>query len=124
VLHSITHLRNPPDGSELRMLFLYVSLHDPSMIVCLNLPISTTQRLSLWSRRTRHELRNLARSLIVSHLGREQGVGQRTNDHHRITTIRYEDLGEGIQPTERRAISGEYRAQQSRTMLMSDDSRT
>jgi len=88
------------------MLFLYVSLHNPLMIACLNLPISTDQRSSLWSRRTRHELRDLARLLIVRHLRREQGVETQTDDNRRVTTVRYEDLSD--HSVEHWATNGTY----------------
>jgi hypothetical protein len=88
------------------MLYLYVSLHSPSMIILLNLPISTRQRSSLWSRRTRREIRDLAQSLIIGSLGGEQGVGLGRNDDVRVTTVRYENL-EGY-PIERRMTNGEW----------------
>jgi hypothetical protein len=53
------------------MWFVYVSLNNPLVIACLNLPVSTNQSSSLWSRRTRCELRDLARSSISDDLRRK-----------------------------------------------------
>lgn len=61
------------------MLIIYVSLNNPLVIAFLNLPISTKQRSSLWSRRTRRELRDLARSSISDDLrrrGKMDGQGR------------------------------------------------
>jgi hypothetical protein len=88
------------------MLFLYVSLHGPSMIALLDLPISTSQRSSLWSRRTRHEMRDLARSLIVSSLRNKQRVESDRNDDSLIATARHENL-EGYL-AERHEANGEW----------------
>jgi hypothetical protein len=91
------------------------------MIACLDLPISTNQRSSPWSCRTRRELRDSARSLIVGNLRRKQGVGSGTDDYDRVTTVRHDDL-EG-QSVERRTTSGECHTRKSRTILMPDGSR-
>jgi hypothetical protein len=91
------------------------------MIACLDLTVSKEQRSSPWSRRTRRELRDLAQSLIVGNLRREQGVGSGTDDDDRVTTVRYDDLE--IQSVERRTTIGECHTQKSRTTLMPDGSR-
>jgi hypothetical protein len=72
------------------MLFIYVSLNNPLVIAFLNLPVSTKQRSSLWSRRTRRELRDLARSSISEDLLRRS----RMNDHGRVMATRV-DIAEG-----------------------------
>ena len=77
-------------GSD--MLFLYVSLHGPSMIALLDLPVSTSQRFSLWSCRTRREMRDLARSLIVSSLRARHCVESNENDDNLVATARHENL--------------------------------
>jgi hypothetical protein len=88
------------------MLILYVSLYSPSMIALLDLPISTSQRSSLWSRRTRREMRDLARSLVVGSLQKEQSVGSDRKGDSRVTTVRHETL-EGY-PAERYKANGEW----------------
>lgn len=88
------------------MLFLYVSLRSPSMIALFNLPVSTSQRSSLWSRRGRREMRDLARSLIISSLREKQCVGSDGNDDSLVATARHENL-EGYS-TERHEANGEW----------------
>jgi hypothetical protein len=114
----LTFLQDVHDSTESDMLFLYVSLHSPPMIALLDLPVSTSQRSSLWSRRTRRELRNLARSRIVSNLRNKQSVESDGNDDSLVATARHENF-EGSS-TERHEANGEWYTQDSRTMLMLD----
>jgi len=86
----LTCLRNARDSTGSNMLFLYVSLHSPSLIALLDLPISTSQRSSLWSRRTRRELRILARSLVIDNLQNRQCVEPDRNGDSRVTIVRHE----------------------------------
>ena len=104
----ITCLHDVHDSTESDMLFLYVSLHSPSMIALLDLPISTSQRSSLWSRRTRREMRNLARSLIVSSLRNKQSIESDGNDDSLVATARHEDL-EGYLAERHEANGERYR---------------
>lgn len=114
----LTCLHDIHDSTGSDMLFLYVSLHSPSMIALLDLPVSTSQRSSLWSRRTRREMRDLARSLIVSSLREKQCVGSDGIGDSLVATARHESL-EGYL-TERHEANGECYTQDSRTMLMLD----
>ena len=102
----LTCLHDVHDSIGSDMLFLYVSLHGPSMIALLDLPVSTSQRSSLWSRRKRRELRNLARSLIVSSLRARHCVESDENDDNLVATARHENL-EGYS-TERHEANGEW----------------
>jgi hypothetical protein len=72
------------------MLIIYVSLNNPLLIAFLNLPVSTKQRSSLWSRRTKRELRDLARSSISDDLLRRS----RMDGHGRVMATRV-DVAEG-----------------------------
>ena len=114
----LTILQDIHDSTESDMLFLYVSLHSPSMIALLDLPVSTSQRSSLWSRRTRRELRNLARSLIVSSLRNKQSVESNGNNDGPVATATRENCEESS--TERHEANGEWYMQDWRTMLMLD----
>lgn len=94
------------------MLFIYVSLNKPLVIACLDLPVSTNQRSSLWSRRTRRELRDLARSLISNNLRRDCIM----DGHDRLVTM-------GVNNFEGRSMAGqtmncEYHAKSLKLMLM------
>ena len=102
----LTCLHDVHDSTRSDMLFLYVSLHSPSMIALLDLPVSTNQRSSLWSRRTRREMRDLARSVIVSSLREKQCVESDGNDESLVATARHENL-EGYS-TERHEATGEW----------------
>jgi len=117
----LTFLQDVHDSTESDMLFLYVSPHSPSMIALLDLPVSTSQRSSLWSRRTRRELRNLARSLIVSSLRNKQSVESNGNDDGLVATATHENFEESS--TERHETNGEWYTQDSRTMLILDSIR-
>ena len=118
----LTILQDIHDSTESDMLFLYVSLHSPSMIALLDLPVSTSQRSSLWSRRTRRELRNLARSLIVSSLRNKQSVESNGNDDGLVATATHENFEESS--NERHEANGECCTQDSRTMLILDGIRS
>lgn len=102
----LTCLHDVHDNNRSDMLFLYVSLHSPSMIALLNVPVSTSQRSSLWSRRTRREMRDQARSLIVSSLRERHCVESNENDDSLVATTRHENL-EGYS-TERHEANGEW----------------
>lgn len=86
------HTKSTHNSQRLKMFYLYVSLHNPLMIACLNLSISTDQRSSPWSHRTRRELRDLARSHIIDSLRPETGAVSTSSLISRVTTVRYEDL--------------------------------
>lgn len=99
------------------MLFIYVSLNKPLVIACLDLPVSTNQRSSLWSRRTRRELRDLARSLISNNLRRDCIM----DGHDRHMTM-------GVNNFEGRLMAGqtmncEYHAKSLKLLLTLDGSR-
>ena len=99
------------------MLFIYVSLNNPLVIACLNLPVSTNQRSSLWSRRTRCELRELARSSISDDL-RRRG---KTDGHDRVLATRVnisEERSMASQPMSRKCY-----VESHKLMLMLDDSK-
>lgn len=67
------------------MLYVYVSLHRPFMLAFLDLPVSCDQRCSPWNRRTRRELRDLARRILTNKFAPKSDdvgdAGQVTRDH-------------------------------------------
>lgn len=101
-----TCLHDTHDSTGSNMLFLYVSLRRPWMIALVDLPITTSQRSSLWSRRTRRELRDLARSHVVDSLREGQCVGSDRNDDSLVATVRQENLER--HSIERHKANGEW----------------
>lgn len=97
------------------MLYLYLSLHKPVMIACLDLPVSVNQRSSPWSRHTRRELRRLARSLIASEFRRKGDGHSSVNDHDPIVAVGYEDLERRL--IDRLTIHGACRSETLRAAL-------
>ena len=99
------------------MWFIYVSLNNPLVIACLNLPVSANQRSSLWSRRTRCELRDLARSSISDDMLRKS----RMDGHGRVMATRVNFSEEGSMASQ--TMSRECHVESLKLMLILDGSK-
>lgn len=83
------------DLHALMMLYVYISLRQPPVLACLDLPVTAKQRSSPWARRTRRELRELAQQMLCQKLMLPQKAGIPSTIQQPAQEVGILSLGQG-----------------------------